>query len=106
MGLIAALAIGGGQGVAAAEAPVPRDLEQWAQGPVRWLLLPAEERELRRLDDPASAATFVERFWARRDPDPTTPGNPYREAFAQRVEAADLLYEEPELRGSLTDRGR
>lgn len=73
---------------------------------MRWLLLPAEERELRRLDDPARAMNFVERFWARRDPDPATPGNPFRERFAKRVEDADLLYAEEELRGSLTDRGR
>lgn len=81
-------------------------LSEWAQGPVRWLLRPAEWRELRRAEGPANAVTFVESFWARRDPDPSQPGNAFRETFYKRVEAADLLYSEEKTTGSLTDRGR
>ncbi len=61
---------------------------------------------MRRVGSPAAASTFVERFWKRRDPSPLDPGNPFRQQFYERVEAADLLYGEGELRGSLTDRGR
>lgn len=81
-------------------------LSEWAQGPVRWLLRPVERRQIRRVRSKAEAANFVERFWARRDPDRSIPGNPYRELFYQRVEAADLLYAESDVRGSMTDRGR
>lgn len=87
----------------------PRDLNslaEWARGPVRWLLLPAEQRRLREISSPGVAMEFVERFWARRDPDPSTRENPFRETFYKRVEAADLLYPEGEVRGSLSDRGR
>jgi GWxTD domain-containing protein len=87
--------------------PAPRgDLSSWSAGPVSWLLLPAEWRQLRKVDGPAEAIRFIERFWARRDPDPLTPGNAFRETFAQRVEAADLLYAEEEVAGSMTQRGR
>ncbi len=89
--------------------PVPADrgeLETWAEGPVRWLLLPAERRSLSQVSSPAEALRFVETFWARRDPDPATEINPFRERFYRRVEAADLLYLENGVRGSLTDRGR
>ncbi len=83
-----------------------RPVRQWAEGPVRWLLLPAEERELRRLRSDSEAAVFVAEFWRRRDPDPTLPGNRARELFEQRVTAADRQYPEQGQRGSLTDRGR
>jgi GWxTD domain-containing protein len=68
--------------------------------------LPSEWRELKRIDNSAEAANFVESFWRLRDSDPTTELNEFRAQFASRVEAADLLYDERESRGSLTDRGR
>jgi GWxTD domain-containing protein len=49
---------------------------------------------------------FVEAFWDRRDPDPSTPGNEFAKIFYERVEAADRLYSDGPLRGSLTPRGR
>ena len=83
--------------------PTPR---AWADGPVRWLMLPAETRQFRRLRSDGEAAIFVEEFWRRRDADPTEPGNAARERFEARVAAADRQYGELEVRGSLTDRGR
>ena len=80
-----------------------KEVEAWSEGPVRWLLLPGELKELRNLDDSAS---YIDVFWQRRDRDPATPDNPYREVFIERVEAADLLYSDEGIRGSLTDRGR
>ncbi len=73
---------------------------------MRWLLTAAERRELRRVETGPQAAEFIETFWARRDPDPTVEENSFRAAFYRRVEAADLLYGEEGVRGSLTDRGR
>ena len=73
---------------------------------MRWLLLPEEWKDLRQQKSPTAAISFIERFWRRRDPTPLDPGNLFREAFYRRVEEADLLYGEPGLRGSLSDRGR
>lgn len=81
-------------------------VREWAQGPVRWLMLPAEERELRRLQSAAEGKRFIEEFWRRRDPTPQVPGNPTRDVFEQRVRAADLAYADEDVRGSLTVRGR
>ena len=93
--------------VAADSGPPPAErISEWARGPVRWLLRPVERRQMRRVKTPAEAANFVERFWARRDPDRARPGNSYRDLFYQRVEAANLLYPESEVAGSMTDRGR
>lgn len=86
--------------------PETGGLESWVNGPARWLMLPEEEREARRLRTNREAVAFIEAFWQRRDPDPGVPGNPAAQAFYDRVEAADNLYGEEGRRGSLTDRGR
>ncbi len=100
--LLAACALSACSGVGSAGSRT----RAWAEGPARWLLLPAEERELRALRSEAEGALFVEEFWRRRDPQPEAAGNPVRDAFEARVDAADRAYDEPERRGSLTDRGR
>jgi len=81
-------------------------MRAWAQGPVRWLLLPAEQREFERLESDGEARLFIEEFWRRRDPKPGSAANRAREDFLLRVAQADDAYREGERRGSLTDRGR
>ena len=76
------------------------------EGPTRWLMLPDECHQADRLRTSREAVDFVEKFWQRRDPDPEQPGNEFSKTFYQRVEAADHLYGEGGVRGSLTDRGR
>ena len=73
---------------------------------MRWLLLPGEWKQLRQVEHTPGALAFIEAFWSRRDPRPEKPGNVLRETFSQRVEAANLLYGEGGVKGSLTDRGR
>lgn len=80
-------------------------LDSWTAGPVSWLLLPSERKRSRRVDTPAASVNFIEEFWRRRDPDPESEGNPARETFNRRVDAADQLFPEPGRRGSLSDRG-
>ncbi len=91
---------------AAQENQAARDLLSWAEGPVRWLLMPSDWREIKQIEDPAAGINFVEAFWRLRDPNPGTPENELRAQFGARVEAADLLYGETETRGSMTARGR
>ncbi len=76
------------------------------EGPTRWLMLPDEVRQYRRLQNAREVVDFIEAFWRRRDPDPDVPGNPFAKTFYERVEAADRLYSDGGLRGSLTPRGR
>jgi len=75
-------------------------------GPTRWLMLPDEQRQYRRIHSMRDQVGFIESFWRRRDPDPSKPGNEFAKVFYERVEAADRLYSEGGVRGSLTDRGR
>jgi len=110
LALVLLLVPASGPGASEQSAPATienRDqLVDWSKGAVRWLLLPAEMRDLGRVASDEEVRVFVRRFWARRDADPATPGNSYRDNFLRLVEAADLLYSEAGVRGSLTDRGR
>jgi len=81
-------------------------LDVWAAGPARWLMLPDEQRQLARVRTRQEALAFLDAFWRRRDPDGPLPGNPFEREFEDRVAAADRLYSEGPLRGSMTDRGR
>ncbi len=60
-----------------------------------FLELPPEERE-----------SFIEEFWRRRDPDPTTEENEFKEEYYKRIEEANNLFRGEGRDGWLTDRGR
>lgn len=79
--------------------------EAWAEGPVRWLLTPAERRDFTVLSDPLSRSEFITAFWKSRDPRVETSENELREEFERRVSFADERFTQNEVRGSLTDRG-
>src|SRR3954451_24967344 len=94
------------QGCQSAEPRRPASGARPGAGPTRWLMLPEEEHQYRRLRTTREVVDFIEEFWRRRDPEPDKPGNPFAKTFYERVEAADRLYSEGGTRGSLTDRGR
>ncbi len=79
--------------------------EDWADGPVRFLLSPDDRRDSLRLSDPVSRSEFVVNFWRSHDPRPETADNELREEFDKRVAFADSLFTQEEVRGALTDRG-
>jgi GWxTD domain-containing protein len=105
--LALALAAAGPTGCASARPPaLSAEAAAWAEGPVRWLLLAEERRELARLRARGELALFRESFWLRRDPTPEDPENPALATFLERVEIADRLYDQGDLVGSRSDRGR
>src|SRR5262249_8039360 len=65
-----------------AREPPPPD---WADGPVRFLLSPAEKKQWAELKDSVARSEFVNKFWAARDPTPGTPENESRKEFERRV---------------------
>jgi GWxTD domain-containing protein len=79
--------------------------EDWADGPVRFLLTAEERRGYARLLDPVTRSEYVTNFWKSRDPKPETASNEFREEFERRVAFADARFTQSETRGSLTDRG-
>ncbi|HEV7500188.1 MAG TPA: GWxTD domain-containing protein [Vicinamibacteria bacterium] len=73
---------------------------------VRLLVLPEEDALYAQLKDPADRAEFERIFWARRDPDPTTPANELQAAVARARVTADARFTRPGLRGADTDCGQ
>jgi GWxTD domain-containing protein len=55
---------------------------------------------------PADRERFMDAFWKKRDLQPETPNNEFREAFLQRVAFADYAFAAPDARGATSDRGR
>jgi len=81
------------------------ELASWLVGPHARLATKEEQREFLALADDAAARDFIERFWAKRDPDPERPGNPVRELAEQRAVEADRRFSEAGVAGRRTDRG-
>lgn len=79
--------------------------EDWADGPVGFLLSGEERRDFSRLSDTASRSEFVTAFWKARDPRSETPENEFRVEFERRVAFADSRFTQGETAGRLTDRG-
>ena len=77
----------------------------WMLGAASRLATVEEVQAFQALQDDAQAQTFVEQFWARRDPTPDRPGNAIQEAFEKRAAEADRLYSEAGFLGRNTDRG-
>jgi len=100
--LALALVAGGCRPSASAAAETAR---AWASGPARWLLLDYDQQGLAQVETNTDFASFLGRFWGCRDADPDDDDNPFARLFAERVGAADRLYEETGIRGSLTPRG-
>jgi GWxTD domain-containing protein len=79
--------------------------EEWADGPVRFLMTPEERHAFTRLADPVSRSEYVTAFWKKHDPRPETVENEFRDEFEKRVAFADSRFTQGETAGSLTDRG-
>jgi GWxTD domain-containing protein len=87
--------------------PTPLSMdESWAEGPVHYLMTRDEVDAYSHISDPVARSEFVSEFWKRRDPNPETPENEFRDEFERRVAFADQRMAQDETRGSLTDRGQ
>jgi GWxTD domain-containing protein len=70
------------------------------------LVMTGEEEEIfRRLPDAESRREFIADFWKKRDPDPDTDINEFKQEFEQRIAYANKHFVEGR-RGMNTDRGR
>jgi GWxTD domain-containing protein len=78
----------------------------WAEGPVRHLMTKEEVKTWKTLRSDDEAQAFIDLFWARRDPTPTTPRNEFREDFEARVDFADRNFGNGNLSGSMSDQGK
>ena len=78
----------------------------WAKGPVQYIMTPQESAVWKQLASDDQAQQFVDLFWAKRDPTPSTPQNEFREDFEARVKYADDHFKQGRTRGAMTDLGK
>jgi len=72
---------------------------------VRYIITKQERKTLLNLP-PSDRENFIEEFWKKRDPDPDTEENEFKEKYFARIEEANRLFREGGTPGWLQDRGR
>lgn len=86
-------------------AAVAKLYSDFIAGPAHFALTREEAAAWKTVATDEEAKSFIERFFARRDPTPGTPANEYREGFEQRIQVANANFGDL-AQGSMTDRGR
>lgn len=81
--------------------PESRDFYKTAR-----LIITKQEKEIfNHLPDKESRGEFIKEFWAKRDPDPDTEENEFKQEFFRRIDYANKYFKEG-IPGWKTDRGR
>ena len=69
-------------------------------------IISRQERKIFLNIAPSERKNFIEEFWKKRDPDPDTEENEFKEEYFNRIEDANHLFREGGSPGWLQDRGR
>ncbi len=100
--MILALALGGcGKSSRIELDPDSQDFYDYA----RLIMTKQEKNIFKYLPDKESREEFIKDFWAKRDPDPDTEQNEFKEEFFRRLDYANKRFREG-IPGWKTDRGR
>jgi GWxTD domain-containing protein len=84
---------------------VPKAYREWPDKDVAYIITPQEKEAYKKLKTNEEREKFIELFWWRRDPDPDTEENEYREEYFERIAYANEHYASG-IPGWKTDRGR
>ncbi len=80
---------------------------QWLEEEVPYIIIEREREAFLELRSADERDAFIEAFWRRRDPDPLTEANEFREEHYRRLEHANrVLGRETPIPGWMTDRGK
>src|SRR5881392_2670008 len=77
----------------------------WLDKDVAYIITDDERKAFKKLETDDERERFIEEFWRRRDPDPDTDENEYREEYYERIAYANEHYASG-IPGWKTDRGR
>ena len=87
------------------KAEIPKVFREWPDKDVAYIITPQERDAYKKLRTNEERENFIELFWRRRDPDPDTDENEYREEYYERIAYANEHYASG-IPGWKTDRGR
>ncbi|MEZ5426790.1 MAG: GWxTD domain-containing protein [Pyrinomonadaceae bacterium] len=79
--------------------------KKWLSNDVAYIITKEERRAFKELKTDEERENFIENFWRRRDPNPDTDENEYREEYYERIAYANEHFASG-IPGWKTDRGR
>jgi GWxTD domain-containing protein len=65
------------------------EYKKWVDEDVRWIITDEELQAFKSLSNDEERETFIENFWLRRNPNPDSPENEYREEHYARIAYAN-----------------
>lgn len=82
-----------------------RAYKDWLEKDVAYIITSEEKRAFKQLQTDEERENFIENFWRRRDPDPDTEENEFREEYYERIAYSNEHFSSG-IPGWKTDRGR
>lgn len=79
--------------------------QQWLTEDVACIITPEERSAFLQLDTDQDRNNFIEQFWYRRNPDPTSEDNAFQKEHYRRIEYANQHFSSPGKAGWASDRG-
>src|SRR5712692_8530963 len=79
--------------------------KDWLEKDVAYVITDEERKAFKKLQTDEERERFIEEFWRRRDPDPDTDENEFKERYYERIAYANEHYASG-IPGWKTDRGR
>jgi GWxTD domain-containing protein len=79
--------------------------KKWLDEDVSYIISPEEKQVFKNLSNEEEKESFIEQFWVRRDPDPRTSQNEFKEEHYRRIAYANERFASG-IPGWKTDRGR
>lgn len=79
--------------------------KKWLENDVTYIITDQEKRAFKALATDEERENFIEQFWRRRDPNPDTEENEFREQYYERIAYANEHFTSG-IPGWKTDRGR
>lgn len=87
------------------KAEVKQVYKDWIKKDVAYIITSEEKKAFNALKTDEERENFIENFWRRRDPNPDTDENEYREEYYERIAYANEHFASG-IPGWMTDRGR
>ncbi len=105
MALFASVAFAQPNGPRVVKSEVNRVYKKWLNEDVAYVITDAERRAFNQLTTDEERENFIANFWLRRDPDPDTDENEFKEEYYERIAYANEKFASG-IPGWKTDRGR
>ena len=80
------------------------EYKKWLDEDVRWIITDTEAQAFKHLTNDEERDAFIENFWQRRNPNPDSPDNEYRDEIYARIAYANEHFAAGKP-GWMTDRG-